>query len=125
MRVLLSIKPQYAARILSGEKRFEFRKTPFRLSTSLSAVVIYVTAPVSKIVGEFTLEGILCDKPSALWKLTAPYAGISATAFFEYFQGREKGYALQIGRVQRYACPLNLSDIGVKHAPQSFIYLPE
>lgn len=30
MKILLSIKPQYVEKIISGEKRYEFRKKEFK-----------------------------------------------------------------------------------------------
>lgn len=47
--VLLSIYPCYARKILSGEKRLEFRKAwP---SSGVTSFVIYSTSPVQRIVG--------------------------------------------------------------------------
>lgn len=50
MKVLvMSLKPQYAAAIYAGTKRFEFRKKP---PTNLKAVyLVYESAPVSKLTG--------------------------------------------------------------------------
>ncbi|MBI6731014.1 ASCH domain-containing protein, partial [Pseudomonas amygdali] len=42
MKVLLSIKPEYAEKILQGEKRFEFRKSVFK-NPDVRTVVIYAT----------------------------------------------------------------------------------
>ena len=36
---------------------------------------------------------------------------------------RNLGYALEIGDITKYEIPKTLSEIGVKSAPQSFIYL--
>ncbi|SUF92800.1 bacteriophage protein [Salmonella enterica] len=79
MKVLLSIKPEFAESILEGEKRFEFRKTIFR-NKDVKTVVIYATMPVGKVIGEFDIADILSSEPSDLWKATKKYAGI--TLFF-------------------------------------------
>ena len=60
MKVLLSIKPEFAEKILNGTKRFEFRKGIFK-NPQISTVVIYATMPLGKVVGQFRIESILSD----------------------------------------------------------------
>ncbi|MDD8572078.1 ASCH domain-containing protein, partial [Escherichia coli] len=50
MKVLLSIKPEYAESILSGKKKYEFRKNIFR-NKNVDTIVIYATMPVGKVIG--------------------------------------------------------------------------
>jgi predicted transcriptional regulator len=125
MRVLLSIKPQFADRIFEGTKKFEFRKAAFK-NVNVRTVVVYVTSPVSKIVGEFDLTDVFCEEPSLLWSRTQKFAGITEDFFLEYFAGREKGVALAIGEVRRYPTPINPSSL-IKNftAPQSYMYVDD
>ncbi|POS06171.1 ASCH domain-containing protein [Burkholderia gladioli] len=123
MKVLLSIKPEYADRILSGEKRFEFRKSVFK-NSQVRVVVIYATLPVGKIVGEFDVGEILKERPSKLWRSTREHSGITKSFFEKYFSGRDSGYAIGVKAARRYDEPLDLEDLipgGV--APQSFRYI--
>ncbi|MGO1000555.1 ASCH domain-containing protein [Lysobacter sp. CA196] len=123
MRVLLSIKPEYAEKILGGDKRYEFRKVIPKVS-GVTTVVIYATKPVGKVVGEFDVDSFISEKPSALWTRTSEFSGITKSFFNEYFRGRMTGHAIKVKRVRRYAQPLDLSAVltnGV--APQSFCYL--
>lgn len=123
MKVLLSIKPEYAEKILDGEKRFEFRKA-IPKSQNVSTIVIYATMPVGKVVGEFEVKAFLSDSPNALWSYTSEAAGISRRFFNEYFRGRDTAHAIEVRSVKRYKKPLSLSSVlssGV--APQSFCYL--
>jgi predicted transcriptional regulator len=123
MRVLLSIKPEYAEKILSGEKRFEFRKSAFK-NKSVKTVVIYATKPVGKVVGEFEVDQIIAGCPMDLWRQTIDFSGIKKSFFMEYFSGRDIGYAIKIKDVKRYAVPQDISDF-LPHgsAPQFFYYL--
>lgn len=123
MRVLLSIKPKYAKRILDGEKRYEFRKIIFK-NSSVSTVVMYVTLPVGLIMGEFEIQDILYCPVDELWELTKEYAGISKHAFYDYSTHKRKGYAIQIGKVHQYPEPLQLTEAPIKEVPQSFAYIP-
>lgn len=123
MRVLLSIKPEYAEKILSGEKRFEFRKVSFENET-VSSVVIYATKPVGKVVGEFEIAEIYRDKPSKIWAKTKKFAGIDKVFFDEYYEGRDVAVAISVGAVQKYQEPFDLSELGAGITPpQSFRYL--
>lgn len=76
MKVLLSIKPEFAEKILNGTKKFEFRKGIFK-NNNITTVVIYATMPVGKIVGQFSIDEILKNDPESLWVKTKKYAGIS------------------------------------------------
>jgi predicted transcriptional regulator len=125
MKILLSIKPQFAEKILDGKKRFEFRKITFD-TESIKSVVIYATKPVGKVVGEFEVNGIYRDTPSKIWAKTKKFAGIDKVFFDEYYEGREVAVAIGVGAVQRYETPLELSAFGADITPpQSFRYLTE
>jgi predicted transcriptional regulator len=121
--VLLSIKPQFAQRIFDGSKQFEFRKKVFS-NRSVKKIIVYVTAPIKQVIGEFEIEEIIELEPEQLWEHTKEYSGIQKDYFDAYFDGREIGYAIRIGKTQVYDKPLELqSSFNVKHPPQSFIYL--
>ena len=62
MRVLLSIRPVHVESILSGAKRFEFRRRMFA-RRDVRSVLIYCTMPVGRLVAEFEIAGILEDTP--------------------------------------------------------------
>lgn len=122
MKVLLSIKPEFVKKIFLGEKRYEFRKVIFK-SKDIKTVVIYASSPISKIVGEFTIETIIKDSPEMIWGQTKDYAGITEDFFKRYFKGKNKAYAIEIKRCIQYQRTIELNEIGVKRAPQSFMYL--
>jgi predicted transcriptional regulator len=123
MRILLSIKPEYAEKILNGTKRFEYRKAIPR-DEAVRTVVIYATMPVGKVVGEFEVGGVLREKPSVLWKRTKDASGITRDFFDAYFSGREEASAIAVKKPTRYDEPKNLEDVsGSTTPPQSFQYL--
>ncbi|QDV73241.1 hypothetical protein [Botrimarina mediterranea] len=120
--VLLSIRPQFVERILSGEKAVEFRRTG--LPETVASVVVYCTAPVQRVVAYFSVSGVVTAPPDKLWRQFRGVAGIEREAFFEYYKGCEKGRAIQIAEVTRLSQPVDLAKIsrGMK-APQSLRYL--
>lgn len=123
MRVLLSIKPEFAEKILTGSKRYEFRKHGF--SKPVDTVVLYATKPVGKIVGEFKLKAVQEGTPEQIWNLTAEFAGISKSFFDAYYQGRSKAYAWEAEKAVRYAAPVEPKEFMADFvAPQSYRYIP-
>ena len=123
MKVLLSIKPEYANRILEGTKRFEFRRRVHR-DPRVTSVVIYATKPVGKVLGEFSIETVHSEHPDRLWERTKEFSGITRDFFTSYFADLEVGHAIEVKQVKRYSRPKPLSDFlpgGV--APQSYAYV--
>lgn len=122
MRVLLSIKPEYAYKIFEGTKKFEFRKIRFK-NPNIKTVVVYASSPVQKVIGEFEIEDILSFDPDRIWRLTEKYSGISEAFFYEYFANREIAHAIKIKSTTIYSKPLSIKDDFNAYPPQSFIYL--
>jgi len=122
MKILLSIKPEFVQKIISGEKKVEYRKRIFK--QPVDTVVVYSTMPVGKIIGEFKIENILSNSPNELWEETHEFSGINKLFFDKYFKNKDLGYAIQFNDFVEYPIPLNLSDLkqGLS-APQSFVYL--
>jgi type I restriction enzyme S subunit len=123
MNVLLSIKPKYVEAIMNGEKRYEFRKTIFR-NIKTKKVFMYATAPVKKVVGSFLISNIFEDEPEQLWSEFNKFSGLSETEFFNYFNEKEKGFAIEIDKVEEFAIPIDpRKSIQNFVPPQSFYYI--
>ena len=124
MNVLMSIRPEFVEKIVSGEKKYEFRRKIFK--KDVKNVLIYSTAPDKMIVGYFELEQVLEDTPQRLWDSCQDFAGITEKDYFEYFSGSSTGFALQIGRLTLFKYPIQVTKIleGFR-PPQSFQYVDE
>lgn len=122
MKVLLSIKPEFAFKIFDGTKKFEFRKTIFK-NKAVKTVVVYASSPIQKVIGEFEIEKILNYDLETLWSLTQNDSGISEDFFYEYFGDKERGYAIEIKNTKKYSSPKNLQKEFNIFPPQSFAYL--
>ena len=121
MKILLSIKPEYASKIISGEKTYEFRK--ILPKQPIETIVIYCTAPFCKIIGEVQVKGTITNTVSKIWNETKGNTGISYKKYLHYFKGKKIAHAFVLGKVKVYDEKKELSEFGIKHAPQSFIYL--
>lgn len=122
MKVLLSIKPEFAFKIFEGEKKFEFRKVIFK-NPNVKTVVVYVSSPVQQVIGEFEIDDILTSSPSDIWEMTKRYSGISEVFFYEYFADRKIAHAIKIKKTKKYKRPLSLKDDFNVSPPQSYLYL--
>ncbi|BFT76143.1 ASCH domain-containing protein [Paenibacillus sp. P36] len=123
MKVLLSIKPEYADKIFTGEKKYEYRKSIFKKG-NVESILVYSTRPVGKIIGEIFFDEIIVDDPRNIWINTCAVSGISQSSFQEYFSGRESGYAIKINKAVLFKKPIELIEIiNSGKAPQSFCYI--
>ncbi len=122
MKVLLSVKPEFVEKIFAGTKKYEFRKSLFKRS-EVKYVVVYASAPIKRVVGEFEIDDILSDDVDVVWDRTKKHSGITKTFYKSYFQNRKTANAIQIGHIRKYEKAKLLSDYNIQQAPQSFCYI--
>lgn len=121
--ILLSVKPEFVYKMISGEKRYEFRR---RLcSKPIQKLYLYATSPVRLVLAEAEVEAVIWEEREELWAQTSAYAGIDRGFFEQYFDGCDKAGAYCLGRVTSYINGRPLSEFGIKAPPQSFVYLNE
>lgn len=121
-KVLLSIRPEFAKEIFDGNKNFEYRKVIFR-RPEVSTIVVYASAPMCRVIGEFEVAGIHQCSPEALWQLTSDASGISEDQYRAYFKGRARAYAIEIGDRLLYPTPKSIEEEYGVRPPQSFMYV--
>lgn len=123
MKILLSIKPQYVDKIVSGEKKYEFRKTIFKRE-QVDTIVVYSSGKVGKLIGEIKFKTILSDTPLNIWNKTKKEAGLSKEDFFDYFMNKNIAYAVKIESFKPYSRAVSIQEKypGV-NPPQSFVYV--
>lgn len=121
MKVVLSIKPEFANKIFDGTKKFEFRKTIFK-NEKVKKILVYASSPVQKVIGEFEIDKILNHDIDTLWDLTHQHSGISKQYFYQYFAQKELGYAIKIKNTKKYKQSRCLKSDYNLLPPQSFVY---
>ena len=122
MSVLLSIKPKYVEQIENGSKLYEFRRVIFK--QDIDEIYVYATAPIKQIVGKICIDEIIEDTPKNLWYSFKHSAGIDKKDFFEYFNGKEKGYAIKIKDFVSFNEPIDPYQKNPNFVPpQSYAYL--
>jgi type I restriction enzyme S subunit len=125
MNVLLSVKPKYAAKIVKGEKKYEFRKRIFTRK-DIEQIYIYSTSLVSKIIGAITIKGILEGSPAKIWGKCSFYSGMTEEEYFCYFKDKENTFAIEIKDVKVFTEIVDPYMIFDKFIPpQSFCYFDD
>lgn len=131
--VLLSIHPEWAEKIYSGEKEVEWRKIFPTEATPGMPVLFYETAPVCKVTGLFFWIGketLIIREPDFDGQKIHPVAqklidaGCVTLEDLEKYQG-ENGrlYAWNVRGKMKFSEPRTLSDYGLERAPQSWQYI--
>lgn len=120
-KMLLSINPNHVENIFNGVKKYEYRK--IKCKKNVEKILIYSTSPVQRIVGEATIELVIEDSPSNIWKLTEKFSGINKNFYEEYYSGKEIAVAYKLCDIIKYETPKKLEVYGIKMPPQSFMYV--
>lgn len=119
---LMSIHTRWAEAIMDGSKRVEFRKR--RLAPDIQTVLVYATAPVSKIIGSFTIDRIESGSPTEIWERFGMVGVIGRDDYFAYFEGADSAVAIVVSVAERFDEPVSLDSMEPRPAvPQSFAYL--
>jgi predicted transcriptional regulator len=125
VKVLLSIKPEFALKIFSGTKKYEYRKRVFA-KTEVRTVLVYATKPIGLIVGEFDIAQTIIGSPSNVWQQTRKGSGITHSYYQKYYAGHDNVVAYEIEQVREFAIPISPYQLLPNFtAPQSYMYLPE
>ena len=119
----MSIHPTWATAILSGTKTVELRRR--RLAIDIDRVYMYATAPVSRVVGWFTVRGVMVETPRNVWRRWGREAAIDRATYDHYFRDASAAVAIIIGEVAAFPEPVSLSScLGIRRPPQSYQYMP-
>ena len=121
--LLLSIHSRHAQKILSGEKRLEFRRVwP---SQHVSTVIIYATAPVKRIVAIAKVRHVHRGSADRLCALSEKIGGgVPNGEITKYLEGRAEGFAIEFESVKQFAPAVDPKLVMPSfQAPQSFKYI--
>lgn len=119
--ILLPINPKYVELILNGTKKYEYRRT--KPKKKIDKIIIYETSPTMKIVGEVEVTQTIELEKEKLWIETHLKSGIDKNFYDDYFKNKKSALAFKLGKFTIYETPKELKEFGIKHAPQSFVYL--
>lgn len=126
--IIISIQPKWANLIFKGKKTVELRRSFSQKVKPGAIALIYVSAPISAIIGTAEIAFIETTSPHLLWEKYEKFTKTTHSEFFAYFEGRSLGTALTFKTPQRMTCKLGLKDLRQSHTftpPVSWRFLKE
>ncbi|MDR1618010.1 MAG: hypothetical protein LBS06_03045 [Treponema sp.] len=122
MDLLMSLQPVIARRIISGKKKYEYRRTIFK--REINHIYIYSSSPVRKIVCRFKYSGYFSGSVDEIWDRTGKLSAASEAEYRDYFRGTKIAYAIRIEDLVVFGEPLDPYKIDPAfRPPQSFGYV--
>ena len=106
--IILSIHPNHIEKILSGDKRYEYRK---RIPQDINYIIVYATAPTKKVVAIIEIDMVIKDTPQNIWDVTQSESGVSYEFFMNYFNGVSTAYAIKFRNIYRLSTPIDIKSI--------------
>jgi len=123
---LISVKPEFALRILDGSKTIELRKSAPKVSEG-DVIVLYSTSPEMAVIGYCTVKGLIKSSPKSIWESHSKELGIDKKRFFEYYQGRTSAIGIVLSNSTKLTEKVPLSKVRelmpTFQPPQTFKYL--
>lgn len=123
--LVLSIKPEYSTKIVSGKKTVELRR---RFSPKIqpgTLVLIYESSPTRAITGLARIAEVLHGPTNTIWKKFGAEACIRRSDFDSYFDGTKTGFAIKLRGARPLQRALELQELRDRfrfEPPQSFLY---
>ena len=126
--ILVSIRPNYASKILNGQKTVELRRKFPEVGAAGALALIYSSSPVSAVVGYARIKFVLKLPVFRIWKEYRIAACISKDEFDTYFTGANYGFVIFLENVKSLRRQLKATDLvqgfGIV-PPQSYRYVDE
>jgi predicted transcriptional regulator len=125
--LFISIKPEFANKILSKTKKIELRKN--KPSAQIGDyVLIYSTQPKKAVIGFAKINNIIDCTPDEMWAENASSLGIDKKRFFDYYRGHNKAIGIVLSDVCKLKFSIPLSEIKNTYPrfspPQTYKYIP-
>lgn len=125
---LISIKPTYVDKLLSGEKAVEIRNRPINLPSG-SRLWIYSTLPMGCVQAVAHVRRVEVGSPLTIWRQYSASLGVTKIKYNSYINGSAKVSAILVKRI--WKLPFNLPLQCLRdlvpgfHPPQFLKYMNE
>lgn len=107
--LFIAVKPEYANKIISGQKDIELRKMKPHVQQG-DYVIIYASAPVKAVLGFGKIKGIIECNPKYLWERYSNRLGINKQSYFSYYDGYHKAVGIEFDMI-RAISPIGLEEL--------------
>ncbi|MDR2784490.1 MAG: hypothetical protein LBB83_01095 [Treponema sp.] len=119
--LLMSIVPVIGRRIVSGKKKYEYRRSIFR--KPVNRIYLYLSSPERKIPGYFRFGGCIEGTVREIWEKTRDESAAAEAEYLDYFKNTNRAFAIRIDEFIKFAEPLDPWTTPGFLPPQSFRYV--
>lgn len=122
--ILMSIRPRFAAAILSGAKSHELRRR-FLAGATGTRVFVYASSPVCRVVGYFSVQAVDTMPTWLVARRRRRATTLSAEEIYGYLEGLRHGTLIEVAEPTTFDKPIALAVLrewGLE-PPQSYRYL--
>lgn len=124
--LFLSIKPEFANKIIAKEKTIELRKVRPHVNEG-DYIIIYASSPVKSVIGFGQIKQIIEMSPKDMWEIYSTRLGIDKTRFDVYFQDKDKAVGIEFESIKEVQPAITLERIReidiTFRPPQSYRYI--
>lgn len=120
----MAVKPCYADLIKDGSKKVELRRVAPKAEPG-DILIIYESAPISKVTSYAEVESIVQLKPDELWKQVGNLSKIDKCSFDKYFLGKSIGTGIMLKHVEKLLEYRTLEVLPNLRVPQNYRYISE
>jgi predicted transcriptional regulator len=124
--LFISIKPEYANKIISKEKTCELRKHRPNVKSG-DYVIIYATVPVKAVIGFGKIKAIIETTPTNMWNENSDKLGIKKDAFDKYYKDTNRAIGIELSSICKFEFGFLLTKIKELYPsfspPQTYRYI--
>ncbi len=124
--LFISIKPEYAYKIISKQKTIELRKNRPNVKRG-DYILIYATVPVKAVIGFGKIKNIIDTSPEKMWKENSDKLGINKEVFNKYYMNSYRAIGIEISSIYKFEIEFLLTNIKKLYPdfspPQTYKYI--
>ncbi len=123
--LVISIKPEYAFKIIGGIKTIELRKKFPTDNIKGGMAIIYASSPTQEIIGYATIQEVQKLPVATIWDEFNKQSCVTKKFFNAYFKGNTEGFAISLSQPVKLEKPISIKDLEKKCSfspPQSYLY---
>lgn len=123
--LFIAVKPEYANKLISGEKDIELRKTKPHVQAGDYAI-IYASAPAKVVLGYGKIKRIILCSPQEMWANFSSRLGIKEQDYLMYYMNSNKSVGIEFEMIKPIN-PISLAELRRVdpnfHPPQIYRYV--
>ena len=123
--LFIVVKPEYANRLISGEKDIELRNTKPHVQAGDYAI-IYASAPAKVVLGYGKIKSIILCSPQEMWANFSTRLGINEQDYLMYYKNSNRSVGIEFEMIKPIN-PISLAELRRVdpnfHPPQIYRYV--